>query len=259
MNNPEWKTARDFFDSKVGQVVKDTTQKTTIGNENIKNDYSRDMTRDINGRMYRVKVSESLNGNFNSYEESWFLNSKAHRLGGLPALIQDEFELDGSERKLEYSVAVHIEYEVQLKLLECSIDESLLSRGLWKPVLSKEPAPVDVAPYFAELHSEIINELPDSVGVVWGIAHDDFQSILWDYAVVYYNSVNEAFERDGELPGVATYETANELAKEFVKRSSDSPMSITDFKTLTNSVVNEWTGYAEVRPENKMSMGLACP
>lgn len=97
----------------------------------------------------------------------------------------------------------------------------------------------EVAPYYFELTTEVLALVEPSK---YEMAMDHFQAEMWEYAEAYWQVVDDAFKKAGDLPGVATYEISENMAKVLVGKSTDELVSVDEFKKSARHVVNKWMG-----------------
>ena len=282
MKTPIWKTAKEFFESDLGTITSVIEKRTPNSINSKESHFSKVMIRNIEGVSYEVELKESITSIpkasepadrlFGEYSERWWKGSVVHR-DGYPAIISsDEYTKREGKKPENYSFS---ESKMitggETDSIEKFVDESLLTRTLWLkteagPVLASanvakvvdlsldnelndevKPSEKDgynVGPYYHELCNSIIEKLPDSVNIVFDIPEDEFLSEMWEYAEVYFDVVDKAYLRDGGLPGVAVYETPDDVAKLFVHRSKVKGEMITpdEFRTAVEKVIDRWTG-----------------
>jgi hypothetical protein len=254
-----WKTAKEFFECNEGVVIKDSVSNYFMSHKLSpeRRIYSREMERKIDGKTFSVEVKETdILDDVNEYNETWYLDFVPHREGGLPAIIQDTRHRISSGKDFASNIsdrATHgkIAFESGKQL-----DGSILSRGLWGEDKNVEHTGYDIAPYFAELYTSIMDKLPESKLAEWELPEDQFQAELWEYAKVYHQVVDDACKKDDGLPGVPTYETADKVAFYFIQQSQNEMVSLEKFKASTEKVVGKWMKLGSQKPENKFDFDI---
>lgn len=125
----------------------------------------------------------------------------------------------------------------------------------YKDLIEKGVDIAEVASYNHYLAESIIGDLVNGTSEDLQMGEFDFVMELWDYSLIYHQIVDDAFKREGDLPGVAVYEITDAVATRFLGGMKMGSGEMPDKERFTNEVqkiVDTWTNAKDFDASDSM-------